>query len=95
VIGAISVIAFRIGNKDEKIVQGGDAFVELQKSTIEIRRQTSEVMFSTGDLSAVNIQKRFSRMARDFFGFKTKKVDRYGNVINTNEINKKNLKDKK
>jgi hypothetical protein len=52
-------------------------------------------MFSTGDLSAVNIQKRFSRMARDFFGFKTKKVDRYGNVINTNEINKKNLKDKK
>jgi uncharacterized protein (TIRG00374 family) len=95
VIGAISVIAFRIGNKDEKIVQGGDAFVELQKSTIEIRRQTSEVMFSTGDLSAVNIQKRFSRMARDFFGFKTKKVDRYGNVINTNEINKKNLTDKK
>ena len=95
VIGAISVIAFRIGNKDEKIVQGGDAFVELQKSTIEIRRQTSEVMFSTGDLSAVNIQKRFSRMARDFFGFKTKKVDGYGNVINTNEINKKNLKDKK
>jgi glycosyltransferase 2 family protein len=95
IIGAISVIAFRIGNKDSKIVQGGDAFVELQKSTIEIRRQTSEMMFSTGEMSSVNIQKRFSRMARDFFGFKTKKVDRYGNVINTDEINKKNLKDKK
>jgi uncharacterized protein (TIRG00374 family) len=95
IIGAISVIAFRIGNKDSKIVQGGDAFVELQKSTIEIRRQTSEVMFSTGEMSTVNIQKKFSRMARDFFGFKTKKVDRYGNVINTDEIKKKNLKDKK
>jgi len=95
IIGAISVIAFRMGNKDAKIVQGGDAFVELQKSTIEIRRQTSEVMFSTGEMSSGNIQKKFSRMARDFFGFKTKKVDRYGNVINTDEINKKNLKDKK
>jgi len=95
IIGAISVVAFRMGNKDAKIVQGGDAFVELQKSTIEIRRQTSEVMFSTGEMSTGNIQKKFSRMARDFFGFKTKKVDRYGNVINTDEINKKNLKDKK
>ena len=95
VLGALSVIAFRIGNKDAKIVQDGDAFIELQKSTIEFRRQTSEVMFSTGELSTVNIQKRFSRMARDFFGFKTKKVDRYGNVINTDEINKKNLKNKK
>jgi uncharacterized protein (TIRG00374 family) len=95
IIGAISVIAFRIGNKDAKIIQGGNAFVELQKSTIEIRRQTSEVMFSTGDLSTSNIQKRFSRMARDFFGFKTKKVDRYGNVITTDEINKKDLKEKK
>lgn len=95
IIGAISVVAFRIGNKDSKIVQDGDAFVELQKSTIEIRRQTSEVMFSTGEMSTVNIQKKFSRMARDFFGFKTKKVDRYGNVINTDEIHKKSLKDKK
>jgi uncharacterized protein (TIRG00374 family) len=95
ILGALSVIAFRIGNKDAKIVQDGDAFIELQKSTIEFRRQTSEVMFSTGELSTVNIQKRFSRMARDFFGFKTKKVDRYGNVINTDEINKKNLKNKK
>ena len=95
ILGAISVIAFRIGNKDSKIVQGGNAFAELQQSTIEIRRQTSEMMFSTGDLSAGNIQKKFSRMARDFFGFKTKKVDKYGNVINTNEMNKKNLKDKK
>lgn len=95
IIGAISVVAFRIGNKDSKIVQDGDAFVELQKSTIEIRRQTSEVMFSTGEMSTVNIQKKFSRMARDFFGFKTKKVDRYGNVTNTDEIHKKSLKDKK
>jgi uncharacterized protein (TIRG00374 family) len=95
ILGAISVIVFRIRNKGANIVQGGDAFVELQKSTIEIRRQTSEVMFSTGELSTNNIQKKFSRMARDFFGFKTKKVDRFGNVINTDEINKKDLKDKK
>jgi hypothetical protein len=46
-------------------------------------------------MSTVNLQKKFSRMARDFFGFKTKKVDRYGNVINTDEIKKKDLKNKK
>ena len=95
IIGAISVIAFKIGNKDAKIIQDGDSFVELQKSTIEIRRQTSEIMFSTGDMSTVNIQKRFSKFARDFFGFKAKKVDRYGNVIHTDELNKKKFKDKK
>jgi uncharacterized membrane protein YbhN (UPF0104 family) len=95
IIGAISVIAFKIGNKDAKIIQDGDSFVELQKSTIEIRRQTSEIMFSTGDMSTVNIQKRFSKFARDFFGFKPKKVDRYGNVIHTDELNKKKFKDKK
>lgn len=95
IIGGISVVAFRIGNKDQNITQGREAFVELQKSTIEIRRKTSEIMFSTGGLSTVNIQKRFSKIARDFFGFKPKKYDRYGNVIRTDEIKKKDLKDKK
>jgi uncharacterized protein (TIRG00374 family) len=94
IIGGISVIAFRIGNKDENITQGRDAFVELQKSTIEVRRKTSEIMFSTGSLSTVNIQKRFSKFARDFFGFKPKKYDRYGNIIRTDEIKKRDLKDK-
>ncbi|MFZ9139075.1 MAG: lysylphosphatidylglycerol synthase transmembrane domain-containing protein [Bacilli bacterium] len=94
IIGAISVIAFNIGNKDAKLTQNTQTFVELQKSTIEIRRQTAELMFSTGEMSSVKIRNRFSKMARDFFGFKPKKLDRYGNVIHTDEINKKKLKDK-
>ncbi|MEY3692145.1 MAG: phosphatidylglycerol lysyltransferase [Bacillota bacterium] len=95
IIGAISVIAFNIGNKDANLTQNTQTFVELQKSTIEIRRQTAEMMFSTGEMSSVKIRNRFSKMARDFFGFKPKKVDRYGNVIHTDEIDKKKLKDKK
>ena len=94
IIGAISVIAFNLGNKDAKITQNTQTFVELQKSTIEIRRQTAEMMFSTGEMSSDKIRHRFSKMARDFFGFKPKKVDRYGNVIHTDEIDKKKLKDK-
>jgi uncharacterized protein (TIRG00374 family) len=94
VIGAISVIAFNLGNKDAKLTQNTQTFVELQKSTIEIRRQTAEIMFNTGEMSSVKIRNRFSKMARDFFGFKPKKVDRYGNVIHTDEIDKKKLKDK-
>lgn len=94
IIGAISVIAFNIGNKDSKLTQNTQSFVDLQKSTIEIRRQTAEVMFSTGEMSSAKIRNRFSKMARDFFGFKPKKVDRYGNVIHTDEIDKKKLKDK-
>jgi hypothetical protein len=94
IIGAISVIAFNIGNKDSNLTQNTQTFVELQKSTIEIRRQTAEVMFSTGEMSSIKIRNRFSKMARDFFGFKPKKVDRYGNVIHTDEIDKKKLKDK-
>jgi len=94
IIGAISVIAFNIGHKDAKLTQNTQTFVELQKSTIEIRRQTAEMMFSTGEMSSVKIRNRFSKMARDFFGFKPKKVDRYGNVIHTDEIEKKKLKDK-
>ncbi len=94
IIGAISVIAFNIGNKDANLTQNTQTFVELQKSTIEIRRQTAEVMFSTGEMSSVKIRNRFSKMARDFFGFKPKRVDRYGNAIHTDEIEKKNSKDK-
>jgi len=94
ILGAISVVAFRLGNKGTNLSQGGAAFAELQKSTIEIRRQTAEMMMSTGEMSTVNMRNRFSKMARDFFGFKRKRVDRYGNIIHTDEIKKKNPKDK-
>ena len=89
VIGAFSVIAFNLGNKDAKLDAGSQSFVELQKSTIEIRRQTAEMMFSTGEMSTARLTNRFSKMARDFFGFKPKKVDRYGNVMHTDEIKKR------
>jgi hypothetical protein len=89
IIGALCVIAFNLKNKDANLESGNQSFIELQKSTIEIRRHTAEVMFSTGELSTVRLTNRFTKMARDFFGFKRKKVDRYGNVLNTEEINKR------
>lgn len=89
ILGAISVLAFRLGNKDAKITRGdAPSFAEVQKSTIEVRRQTAEMMFSTGEMSTVNIRNRFSKFARDLFGFKRKQVDRYGNVIHTDEMKK-------
>lgn len=94
IIGALSVIAFNLGNKDANLSQGSQSFVELQKSTIEIRRQTAEIMFNTGEMSTVNIRNRFSKMARDFFGFKRKQVDRYGNIMHTDELKKKSDKTK-
>jgi uncharacterized protein (TIRG00374 family) len=94
-LGAMSLFAFRIGNKDVSFGKDSESFVEIQKSTIEIRRQTAEMMFTTGELSTVNLRNRFSRLARDFFGFKKKKVDRYGKVIHTDELNKRKDQPKK
>lgn len=89
ILGAIGLIAFRIGNKEDFFQQETQSFVDIQRSTIEIRRQTAEIMFNTGEMSTVNIRHRFSKMAKDFLGFKRRQVDRYGKVMHTDELNKK------
>jgi hypothetical protein len=65
------------------------SFVELQKQTIEIRRQTSEIMFHTSEMNTINIRHKFSKVAKDFFGFKRRRVDKYGRVLDTAEIKRK------
>jgi hypothetical protein len=52
-------------------------------------------MFHTGELSTYNIQSRVSKFAKDLFGFKRRKVDQKGNIIDTTEIEKQKKKDKK
>lgn len=91
IFGALTLIAFRIGNKESFFQSDTQSFVDIQRSTIEIRRQTAEVMFNTGELSTENIRHRFSKFAKDFFGFKRRQVDRYGKVIHTDEIKKDKL----
>jgi glycosyltransferase 2 family protein len=95
ILGAFSLIAFRIGNKEAFFQADTQSFVDIQKSTIEMRRQTAEIMFNTGEMSTVNIRHRFSKFAKDFFGFKRRNVDRYGKVIHTDELKKPLPKDKK
>ncbi len=88
ILGAFSLMAFRIGNKEAFFQPDTQSFVDIQKSTIEFRRQTAEIMFNTGEMSTVNIRHRFSKFAKDVLGFKRRQVDRYGKVIHTDEIKK-------
>jgi uncharacterized protein (TIRG00374 family) len=92
-IGAAAVIKEGIGKRQNQEEQA--SFVEIQKQTIELRRQTAEIMFHTGELSTYNIQSRVSKFAKDLFGFKRRKVDQKGNIIDTTEIEKQKKKDKK
>ena len=89
IIGAFVLIFYRFGGKQTIFTTEQPSFIELQKQTIELRRQTAEIMFNTRELSTVNLRHKVSRVAKDFFGFKRRKVDKKGNIIDTAEIKKR------
>jgi glycosyltransferase 2 family protein len=89
IIGSLVVLFYRFGKRHDVLMEDTTSFVELQKQTIEIRRQTSEMMFHTSEMKTVNIRHKFSKVAKDFFGFKRRKVDKYGRVLDTAEIKRK------
>lgn len=89
IIGSLVVLFYRFGKRHDVLMEDTTSFVELQKQTIEIRRQTSELMFHTSEMKTVNIRHKFSKVAKDFFGFKRRKVDKYGRVLDTAEIKRK------
>lgn len=89
IIGSFVVLIYRFGKRHDLLNEETTSFVELQKQTIEIRRQTSEIMFQTSEMSTVNIRHKFSKVAKDFFGFKRRKVDKNGRVLHTAEIKRR------
>lgn len=89
ILGSLVVLFYRFGKRHNVLMEDTTSFVELQKQTIEIRRQTSEMMFHTSEMKTVNIRHKFSKVAKDFFGFKRRKVDKYGRILDTAEIKRK------
>ena len=92
VLGAIALVVYRFGSKDSFLDPQSKSFVDIQRETIEFRRQTSEMMINTSEMKTVNIQHRVSKMARDFFGFKRRKVDSKGRELSTKEIERRSKK---
>lgn len=89
ILGSLVVLFYRFGKRHNVLMEDTTSFVELQKKTIEMRRQTSEMMFHTSEMKTVNIRHKFSKVAKDFFGFKRRKVDKYGRILDTAEIKRK------
>ena len=89
IVGSLVVLFYRFGKRHDVLMEDTTSFVELQKQTIEIRRQTSEIMFHTSEMNTINIRHKFSKVAKDFFGFKRRRVDKYGRVLDTAEIKRK------
>lgn len=89
IVGSFVVLFYRFGKRHDVLMEDTTSFVELQKQTIEIRRQTSEMMFHTSEMMTVNIRHKFSKVAKDFFGFKRRRVDKHGRVLDTAEIKRK------
>ena len=92
VLGAIALVVYRFGSKDSFLDPQSKSFVDIQRETIEFRRQTSEKMINTSEMKTVNIQHRVSKLARDFFGFKRRKVDSKGRELSTKEIERRSKK---
>ena len=92
ILGAITLVVYRFGSKEAFLDAQQKSFVDIQRETIEFRRQTSEFMMNTQEMKTVNFQHRMSKMARDFFGFKRRKVDRHGREMTTKEIERKTKK---
>ena len=92
ILGAITLVVYRFGSKEAFLDAQQKSFVDIQRETIEFRRQTSEFMMNTQEMKTVNFQHRMSKMARDFFGFKRRKMDRHGRELTTKEIERKTKK---
>ncbi len=94
ILGAITLVIYRFGSKDSFLDEQQKSFATLQRETVEFRRQTSEFMVNTNEMNTVNLPHRVSKIARDFFGFKRRKLDRHGRELTTEEIERRTKKGK-
>jgi len=51
-------------------------FIELQKSTYEMRKKTSDTMFQTSQLSRKDIEQKMKKVRKDLFGVQRRKAKR-------------------
>lgn len=68
IIGGFVTAFYRSSPQEDNFKTDRKTFVELQKSTYELRKKTADTMFQTSQLSRKDIEKRMSEARRDIFG---------------------------
>ena len=64
---------YRSSPQEDNFKSDRKTFVELQKSTYELRKKTADTMFQTSQLSRKDIEKRMQEARKDIFGAKKRR----------------------
>lgn len=80
IIGGFVTAFYRSSPQEDNFKSDRKTFVELQKSTYELRKKTADTMFQTSQLSRKDIEKRMQEARRDIFGSKKRRAIREGKL---------------
>jgi len=70
IVGGIVTAFYRAAPKEKNFKTDRKTFLELQRSTYEMRKKTSDTMFQTSQLSRKDIEKEIKKTKKDLFGNK-------------------------
>lgn len=76
ILGGIVTAFYRSSPKEVAVKSDRQTFIELQKSTYEMRKKTSDTMFQTSQLSRKDIESKMKKVRRDLFGVQRRKAQR-------------------
>ncbi len=76
IIGGFVTAFYRSSPQEDNFKSDRATFVELQKSTYELRKKTADTMFQTSQLSRKDIEQRMAEARRDIFGAKKRRARR-------------------
>ncbi len=92
IIGGFVTAFYRSSPQEDNFKSDRKTFVELQKSTYELRKKTADTMFQTSQLSRKDIEKRMQEARHDIFGARkrreqkrTKQQEVKTGLVETNE----------
>ncbi|MCX5775835.1 MAG: hypothetical protein NTV44_05740, partial [Firmicutes bacterium] len=76
IVGGFVTAFYRGSPKEVAAKSDRKTFIELQKSTYEMRKKTSDTMFQTSQLSRKDIESKMKKVRRDLFGVERRKAKR-------------------
>jgi hypothetical protein len=94
-LGILTSAFYRSAPQEDNFKSDRKTFVQLQRATFEMRRESSTAMQNTAQMERIQRKQKVFSFFRNLFGFKRKKVDKMGRIITTAEMRRQDHEKKK
>jgi|694.fasta_scaffold07756_11 uncharacterized protein (TIRG00374 family) len=95
ILGILTSAFYRSAPQEDNFKSDRKTFVQLQRATFEMRRESSTAMQNTAQMERIQRKQKVFSFFRNLFGFKRKKVDKMGRIITTAEMRRQDHEKKK